>query len=82
MTDWESRKTAMTIGEVFRVLREAPSYPTGSFHVGDEVRLVHIGYSHYDNAHGYTFDAEDGTRKSYLLYDDEPVDRLSTIFAS
>ena len=80
MDDWDLRKTALTVGEHYRVLRKVPSIPSGVFEVGEKVRLCHIGYSHYDSAHGYTFETADRMRKSYLLGDHEPLAGLGSIF--
>lgn len=69
------------MGGTYRVLREAQSFPSGpDFKVGEVVRLRHIGYSHYDNSHVYTFETEDGGQKSYWLHDDEPLEQLTSTF--
>jgi hypothetical protein len=44
------------------------------------VRLRAIGYSRYDSARVYEFDADDGVAKSYWLFDREPADSLTATF--
>jgi hypothetical protein len=81
--DWARRRTALGEGVIYRVMREAPSFPKGShFNVGEEVRLRHVGYSPYDTAHFYTFRVHGGAEKSFWLHDDEPLERLTQTFAS
>ena len=81
--DWSHRRAALAEGATYRVMRDALSLPTGvHFKVGEVVRLRHVGYSHYDNSHAYTFEDQDGAEKSYWLHDDEPLERLTDTFAS
>ena len=83
MTDyWEERRTALTERTTYRVIREAPSGPDGAhFKVGEEVRLSHVAYSHYDNSHVYTLEGQNGAARAYWLHDDEPIERLIGTFA-
>lgn len=79
--DWDKRQHALEVGKAYRVLRQARSFPDqGNFEVGEVVRVNHIGYSRYDEAHVFTFEAADGRTKAFLLGSDEPLEKLTGTF--
>lgn len=82
MDDWSARKTALAIGNAYRVQEQARSIPAShGFSVGEVVRLQRVDYSRYDSAHFYAFTTGEGVQKAFLLHDDEPLSKLGRIFA-
>lgn len=80
--DWAERSTALRAGETFRVLADARSFPPPHFKVGEELTLQSIEYSRYDSAYVYMFEGEGSVQKAYWLHDDEPLERLTSVFES
>jgi len=80
--DWAERRTTLREGCTFRVLTDARSFPPPNFKAGEELTLRSIEYSRYDCSHVYTFEGDGGVQKSYWLHDDEPLERLTSVFES
>jgi hypothetical protein len=79
--DYSMRRTALDVGGTYQVVREASSFPHGpDFEIGEEVVLREAGYSRYDSAYVYTFDAQGGVQKSFWLADGEPLELLTKTF--
>jgi len=79
--DWNNRKTLLHIGEAYRATLDAPCPIGPSISAGERLLLKHVGYSHYDNAHVYTFETEGGLQKSFWLNDSDPIERVTDTFA-
>ena len=82
ISDFEKRRTALTVGEHYRVLRDAPSFPDRlGFKAGEQLQLNNLGYGRYDDAWVYEFQAENGALKTYWLGDTDPIEQLTSTFS-
>ena len=64
--DFKKRQTSLIVGEHYRVLRNAPSFPDGlDFKAGEVLVLNAFGYSHYDECWVYKFQTESKAPKSF-----------------
>jgi len=78
----EKRRTVVTVGEQYRVVRDAPSFPDGlGFNAGELLTLNSLGYSHYDSSFAYEFQTDTGTVKTYWLDDADPIEKLIGTFS-
>jgi hypothetical protein len=74
-----SRGNPFIRGHRYRVLREAPSY-TGYLTVGEIVEYFGSYYGIYDGASVYAFIDDQGRERTWMLYDDEPLEIWTRIF--
>jgi hypothetical protein len=79
-SDWGKRKVALEISSIYRLKYTVRSVPPLAFETGEEVVLIAIGYSHYDNSYVYTFETRNGSQKAFWLHDDDPLNRLTDVF--
>jgi hypothetical protein len=77
------RGSPFVAGNWYRVLSPAPSYPWGNNLSTDEL-LKYFGasYSHYDSMTVYVFTNAAGQERTWILYDEEPLDEWRTHFAA
>jgi hypothetical protein len=68
-------------GQAYRVLVVAPSYPHGDFSPGEVLKYYGASYSHYDNMSVYVFTNADGQERTWVLFDDQPLESWSSVFA-
>ena len=78
--DWSKRKDLLAVGRYYCAAQDARAYPGLSFKIGERLRLTHVGYSPYDNAYVYTFEADDGGQKAYMLSDSDPPQGVTDTF--
>lgn len=77
-----SRRAILLVGEIFVVTSDAPSFSGSPFAAGERVTLQRVDYSYYDGINVYVFEANDGEQKSFELHDNDPIDKLTSIFAT
>jgi hypothetical protein len=63
------------------VLAEAPSYD-GQLSVGEIVKYVGAYYGIHDEVSVYAFTDDQGHERTWMLYDNEPLETWSRIFAA
>src|SRR6185503_5409752 len=66
-------------GRRYRVLREAPSY-AGTLSAGEVVEYFGAYYGIYDGVSVYAFTNDQAQERTWMLHDDEPLERWSDVF--
>ena len=73
------REVPFIVGQRYRVIRTARSHD-GSLTVGESLKYLGANYGHYDEVSVYVFVTDSGEERTWMLYDDQPLELWSSIF--
>ena len=73
------RGSPFALGQRYRVIAAARSY-SGSLVVGEVLKYFGASYGIHEEVSVYVFVNDDGQERTWLVYDDDPLEAWSSVF--